>query len=621
MSAMDGTAENREKKFFVWLSNTVPSQVFTEAKKACTVINSVLVQRKAIPSPLFQTTQAEYIENTLKQVNRVFGGKKLRKTATNLLKAYIVYLKEIDNAQVTQPAAPDVEAQENWIYFDFKNARSFERTVPVYCNIGGSVIEGRNWTRILVAIVEHEISCGNPAVQALYKNPLYVCQAERPFLMEESIDGLYCSKLTNGYWINVNWNIPRIMEIIWTFCKHCGYSKEQVTLYGIPKGDTSAKQSTPPLGKNRSAFDMEKAEAYLRNVGLQGATVQELIDRVQPGAPIGPTKNVLDENMNVVAMPESRYIHVDSFVDLDEAADDFERILSTHFAQFGGYSNNQLLFVAASKELSMFLNDNNCESIDKVYAIARFLFEKRRVTGTPYKFYPPHIFESEPEYPMTLRGLMINLARVNGGILLATDAKDYLQKTMLTYGGLGQLLQIGTTNTFLMYDDNRYLLSETLGIDDTWCSQMHDKMDDLFRMANVAYVIPRDIKTAWLGTLPILPQGLQWTRLLLQEILDKYPSIGFKSISADITQSHHTLSAAFVPIDSPLQSFPDVVSLFMDEKYELPRRMSGEELRLELRDAGMLESDELIYALPKALDDYRFAWSNQNKTVCVLGNK
>ena len=80
------------------------------------------------------------------------------------------------------------------------------------------------------------------------------------------------------------------------------------------------------------------------------------------------------------------------------------------------------------------------------------------------------------------------------------------------------------------------------------------------------------------------------------------------------------MAAAFVPIDSPLQTFPDVVALFMQERHKLPMRMSGEELRIELRDAGMLEAGEMIYALPKALDDYRFAWTDENKTVYVRGN-
>lgn len=366
---------------------------------------------------------------------------------------------------------------------------------------------------------------------------------------------------------------------------------------------------------------IEKSEAFLLSVGLSGATAKEIITAVQPNAAVSSTIAALESSMNVITMPNNRYVHVDSFVDLDEAEEAMSQILRTHFGQFEGYSNNQLLFGAASQELSMFLNDNDCENIDAVYAIARFLFEKKAAAGAPYKFFTPHIFEKEPDYPMTLRGLMIHLARNNGGLLYASDAKDYLQKTMLTYGGISQLLQLGSSNTFLIYDSGRYLLSESLGIDDAWCMRMHDRLDDLFRKANVAYVIPRDISTAWLTTLPLLPHGLDWTRLLLQEVLDKYPAIGFKSISPDLTQTHDTLAAAFVPMDSPLQTFPDVVILFMEQHHDLPMRISGEDLRLELRAAGMLENGEMIYALPKALNDYRFAWSNENKTVYVRGNK
>jgi hypothetical protein len=52
-------------------------------------------------------------------------------------------------------------------------------------------------------------------------------------------------------------------------------------------------------------------------------------------------------------MPDNRYVHVDSFVDLDEAEEDLGKILSTHFAQFGGYSNNQLLFGAAHRIINV----------------------------------------------------------------------------------------------------------------------------------------------------------------------------------------------------------------------------------------------------------------------------
>ena len=35
----------------------------------------------------------------------------------------------------------------------------------------------------------------------------------------------------------------------------------------------------------------------------------------------------------------------------------------------------------------------------------------------------------------------------------------------------------------------------------------------------------------------------------------------------------------------------------MEEHHDLPMRMPGEELRLELRNAGMLENSEMIYAI------------------------
>ncbi len=611
---MSDTTNN--KAFFVWLSKTTSPRAFEEMKNASNGIITMLVYKRVLTRSLFSITEVDQIETALTRVKSVFGKKKMRITAHNLLTAYVTYLKECVTESPDKIADSHIEAGTDWIRFDFENAQLFERTSPAYCSVDGTIINGNNWAKILVGIVEREIVKANPSIQVLYEKPLYLNRANRPFLIKERIEGLNCAKLSNAYWINVNWSIPKLMEIIKAFCLHCGYDKNQVVLYGVPKGNAYTKPDT-----NNSSFDMKAAETILRDASLKGVTIQELIDGVQPGAAILTTKNALDKNLNVIAMPDNRYLHVDSFVDLDEAEEKLGRILKTHFAQFGGYSNNQLLFGAASQELSMFLNDNDCENIDAVYDIARYLFEKKASEGKPYKFYSPHIFEVEPDYPMNLRGLMINLARNNGGILHTIDAKNYLQKTMLSYGGIGQLLQINSSNTFLMYDDDRYLLSEALGIDDAWCYRMHDQMDDLFRKANVAYVIPRDISTAWLSTLPVLPHALQWTHLLLQEVLDKYPTIGFKSISADLNQSYHTLAAAFVPIDSPLQSFPDVVTLFMQERHELPMRMSGEELRLELREAGMLEAGEMIYALPKALDDYRFAWTDENKTVYVRGNK
>lgn len=616
---MEEKQKTAESEFFQWLSTAVSPFVLKDIRKSYLQINSILLKTKVLPQPLTNITLIGTIEDALRVAKKAFVNKRLRNTAVKLLSSYLVYLREKKNTTTKSDAKPDIEIQQEWIRFNFSNSNDFERTVPVHCSIGGEVITGKNWARILVGITELEIKRNNSALTDLYKLPLVTQRKERPYMMKEKIDGLNCAQLSNGCWINVNHSIPRLMELIWAFCLHCGYKKEQVYIYGIPKKAASRdgrRSGKPP----ENVISIEKIEEQLKTYDLHGATAKELIDALQPGSAISPMIQKLDDCKNIICMPGNRYVHTDCFVDLDEAEELFGVILATHFSQFGGYSNNQLLFGAATRDLSMFLNDNDCENIDAVYALAKFFFEKKAVAGKPYKFYTPHIFETEPDYPMTLRGLMIRLARSNGGMLYAAEAKDYLQKTMLTYGGIGQLLQIGSSNTFLMYDSERYLLSDNLEIDDAWCHQMRKRLDDLFRQANVAYVIPRDISTTWLSTLPALPQGLEWTHLLLQEVLKKYPRIGFKSISPDLNQTYDTLAAAFVPIGSPLQSFPDVVTLFMAERHQLPLRMEGEDLRIELRDAGMLEGSEMIYALPKALDDYRFAWSNENKTVYVRGN-
>lgn len=618
-----------EQSFFLWLPNAVTPSVLNDIQKSYSQINVLLIKSRVLSQTLTGITSIDEVEFALRRTKKTFANKCFRNTAVQLLTVYLVYLRERKKAPVESKLQQEtVGIQSSWIKYDFTNAQSFENTTPVHCVIAGVPIEGKNWARILVGITEQELDKQNAAMDRLYKESLIAARKGCPYLLEERLDGLHCAQLSNGHWVCVNYNIPRLMEMIRALCLRCGYTEEQIVLYGESKVSASTRKAKTPsvqkkeaLTSNGYGVSIEKSEAYLRSAGLRGATVKELIAAIQPNAAVSSTTSVLDGSMNIIAMPGNRYVHVDGFVDLDKAKDALSQILHTHFSQFGGYSNNQLLFGAASQELSLFLNDNDCENIDAVYAIARFLFEKKAVAGVPYKFSMPHIFEKEPDYPMTLRGLMIHLARSNGGLLYVSDAKDYLQKTMLTYGSIGQLLQLGSSNTFLICDPDRYLLSESLGIDDAWCMRMHDRLDDLFRKANVAYVIPRDINETWLATLPRLPHELDWTLLLLQEVLDKYPAIGFKSISPDLKQSYDTLAAAFVPVDSPLQTFPDVVTLFMEEHHDLPMRIYGEDLRLELRDAGMLENSEMIYSLPKALNDYRFAWSNKNKTVYVRGNK
>ena len=597
---LDGNKKNQEK-FVEWLSTQVSPTQLSELYLAYDKIDNFCTKRSILKKPLLETTDVKTVNKVLQTVeqNKVF--RFLNKREINKIIAAARFYYKYIKLQGDINAGNQI-VQKNAIGFQERKSEQAsdadvnKETVNVF---GGTISGARSKDDFLVRTKQDEY--------LLEKYPIVYKKVMDS--LKKSLD-VVGEKGVTPYAIYENIKHIARIDAIKYILENASWAKKIGSKYAFSR-EIIADHS----------ISLEKAKNALKDAGLQGLTIQELIDATLPGTAVSSLKRALDEDKNVITMPGYHYVHEECFVDMDEAAEAIGQILITHFAQFGGYSNNQLLFGAASRELSLFLNDNDCENIDAVYAIARFLFEKKAFAGKPYKFCAPHIFETEPDYPMNLRGLMIHLARSNGGILFETDAKNYLQKTMLTYGGIGQLLQIGSSNTFLMYDDDRYLLSAAIGIDDAWCFRMHDQIDDLFRKANVAYVIPRDISASWLEMLPVLPQGLEWTLLLLQEIIDKYPAIGFKSISADLNQSHHTLAAAFVPTDSPLQSFPDVVTLFMEERHELPMRMPGEELRVELRDAGMLEAGEMIYALPKALDDYRFAWTDENKTVMIRGNK
>ena len=70
--------------------------------------------------------------------------------------------------------------------------------------------------------------------------------------------------------------------------------------------------------------------------------------------------------------------------------------------------------------------------------------------------------------------------------------------------------------------------------------------------------------------------------------------------------------------DSPIQTFGDVVVLYLVENEISKRDFEAEKLRLMLVDAGIIQGNELIWNMHKALDkDERFAWNATNDHVTV----
>lgn len=227
-----------EQAFLIWLLSVMQQSTFDEIKRSFRIINMMLVQKNILQQPIIETKQIEQVERALLFSKSVFRNRKMRITAQKLLKAYVVYLKEEDPSSIEEKTSK-INVQENWIRFDFTNSHQFERTVPAYCNVKGYEVEGKNWTRIFIALVEHEIEKDNPVLKLFCKQSLTANRRNRPFFLTEKIEGLHCLKLSNGYWINVNFSIPDLMNLILAFCLECGYDKADLAIYGISKGSVS----------------------------------------------------------------------------------------------------------------------------------------------------------------------------------------------------------------------------------------------------------------------------------------------------------------------------------------------------------------------------------------------
>ena len=171
----------------------------------------------------------------------------------------------------------------------------------------------------------------------------------------------------------------------------------------------------------------------------------------------------------------------------------------------------------------------------------------------------------------------------------------------------------------MFYDKKRFILSEVVNLTDERCDVITDLLNKLFEQEGVPYIILRDISKSWFLSLPVLGNGIFWTVLLLQEVLRSQPSIGYRIISSGIAgQTYDTLGAAIVLSKSDIISFADVVHCYCLENDLTGKKMKTEYFRIILRKAGMLEGNELIYNLHKALKDYRFAFTDENKMIKIL---
>jgi hypothetical protein len=258
----------------------------------------------------------------------------------------------------------------------------------------------------------------------------------------------------------------------------------------------------------------------------------------------------------------------------------------------------------------MFLNDNAINSSSDMWR-----FMQRAFTGE-YVLKYPHIWKSVPDYSQNHVGLIVNLAKQHGGIVSREQIDDYFSRIKT---GLPTNAIIISQKELLFCDSGNFILTNDMNLNIERCEAIKKSLDDLFVSENTSYIVLRDIKSEWFSRLPELPNGIYWGPLLLQEVLRIRPNIGYRIIAPGLNgQRYDKLGVAIVMNNSDITTFADVVHRYCYVKYKLPHKLPAEELRLELRNAGMLEGKELIYTIHKSLKDYRFAFTDEDKMVKIL---
>jgi|GEM_PF-3371791 len=395
-------------------------------------------------------------------------------------------------------------------------------------------------------------------------------------------------------------------------------SSKQDTTALRPEQKLLVRPITCP-SQGKKANEVDKIELFVKDMEINGAKLNDIVEYIAPKSfSINSIRNYLDSAPWAVAMPDKTYIHRDCIIDIDEATETMFKILKMQFSMFNGYTTDLVFYDAVSIELAMFLNDNDFADPEKVYYLARHIFVVEKYARNTFFFYSnKHIWEIEPDTSKSVFGILMAFIKSCGGKATRDECINYLDKLKITSVNINGVLRIDNNSDLLQYRSGEFLLSEVLSIDDTWLGRIKNCLDLI--LDDQPYIILRGLNTKWFSRLPTLPVGLTWEPLLLQEVIQKYiPE--FRAVQALDGQSLDTIKAGFVPQDSGINTFADLVHayLVLENVFSLPNKLAAEELREMLRQFGMIEGNELIFNMHKALNDRRFAWASDNNSVKIL---
>ena len=377
------------------------------------------------------------------------------------------------------------------------------------------------------------------------------------------------------------------------------------------------KLSAPARENKCSAMDqlmINKMESAVMQSDMTGLDFDELRDILRET--MTETKRLVALAKHIVEI-KGRLYHEDALIDWTEGADQLESIMDKLMQKNNGYISAAQLYEYAHADMNMFLNDNDINDVRSVYDIAQHLFEKNAYHGKRYAFTgKSHIATSSDV--STNFDVCCKYAEDQGGFFALSDLKEYLTSVGIKTGNLRAQLKLYDKPFFLYYEAGVLVLAKILQIDEKWLDMVRAALDKLFSDVG-DHIILREIRPFWFEQLPALPNGRPWTPLMLQSVLRFYSEeLGARTIIAMEYQSLETLHTMLVRSDSPIRNFGDVVISYIVENKIDQRSFEAEELRKILVESGIIQGNELIWNMAKALgNDERFAWNIDGNHVTI----
>lgn len=366
----------------------------------------------------------------------------------------------------------------------------------------------------------------------------------------------------------------------------------------------------------------KRAEALVLAADLDGMSLEQLQEQLRYVSMV-VVKQLKDASPRLVDMGD-RLIHVDAFVNWDEAAGKLHDIIEQLLQKNNGYVSSAQLYEYVKVEMQMFLNDNGIADERSIFLIARHLFEKEGWQGVRYAFasgaHGGHISRGGGEALHNSFDIISRFAREHDGFFRYDDLAAYMEQVGLRTGNLRGQMQIGVKPCFFYCTGEEIISAESMRMDEEWLDQAEKALKRLF--ADVGdHIVLRAINPIWYEQLPTLPGHRSWTPLLLQGVLHfaRYSErLGAKTICTDLNQKYDVLHAMLVTRDSEVQTFADAIAAHLVDNGIAERRFTAEALRRVLLDGGLIAGNELMGNLEKAIGrDPRFAWDAMGERVSI----